>query len=75
MKLLVGDVVEISSAAGCYKAVVEKVTRGFASDFKEYDWYTTKTLQEVSSTGERLSRSGYFNENMADQLVKNVEAA
>jgi hypothetical protein len=72
MKLQVGNVVHISSAAGRYKAKIVNVTMALAADHKMYEWYTTNMLQEFSSTGERLPKSGYFNENMANRLVVEV---
>ena len=73
MKLYVGDIVTISSAAGWYKTKIVDVVRANAADGIEYDWFRTEHLQEYTDSGERLPKRGYFNENMADQIVKSIE--
>lgn len=73
MKLQVGDILDISSAAGKYKTKVIEVRMAQAADKNFYEWYMCENMQKVTSTGEKLNETSYFNENLADNLVKSLE--
>lgn len=70
MKMQVGDVVLINSAAGEYNTRVREIKMAPAADDKVYEWYLCDILDQVSSTGKLLPTTTYFNENMANQIVK-----
>lgn len=73
MKLQVGDILDITSAAGKYKTKVIEVRMARAADKNMYEWYMCENMQKVTSTGEKLNETSYFNENLADNLVKSLE--
>lgn len=75
MKLEVGDILDISSAAGKYKTKVIEVRMAMAADKNMYEWYLCENQQYYTSTGEKLNETSYFNENLADNLVKLVQRA
>ena len=72
MKLEVDDILDISSAAGKYKTKVIEVRMARAADNNMYEWYLCENQQKFTSTGEMISPTAYFNENLADNLVKQV---
>lgn len=73
MKLQVGDVLSMETAAGKYETKVIEVRMAMAADKNMYEWYLCENQQYYTSRGERLGETAYFNENMADNIVKQLQ--